>query len=905
MFKYILSFFSVLIIASLSVKSQVADFIIPDTVCVGKTINVQNTSSGGSTYYWNFCSGDLSITPTGINFGNIGSLDRPVYSSIAKDGNDYFVFVSNNGNGSITRLAFGNNLGNTPVATNLGNFGILGQGEEGIEIKKDDVSGNWFALVVAGGLTDNLFRLNFGASLNNIPTVENLGNVGNLMNYGHTIYTFSEGGKWYSFIGNYWGNSILRLDFGNSLANMPTTISLGNIGELNGPVGFYPIQENGLWHMFVVNRDNSSLSRLDFGASLTNIPTGVNLGNALGAIYLPRSISIVRDCGQVYGFVVEEGTDAIVRLTFPNGILSIPSGIALGNIANFSFPHHISELFRIGDALYAFVMNVNSNTISRLSFASCTNSSIPSSSLQNPPAFSYSLPGKYNIRLVVNERMPSQSNICKEIVSVSPPKASVTGDTSICVGGTISFITASNPGSTFFWTGPNGYISTNQNVNIPDADIRNEGLYTLIPFVNGCSGPAISKNVTIFSNAFKPDITGDTAVCVGGTINLATISIPGSSYFWVGPNNFTSSNQNISIQNADTKNIGLYTLVVSKNGCSSLLASKNVNIYSSTYKPDITGDTSVCVGGTINLSTVSMPGNIYLWTGPAGYNASNQSISIPKENTGNAGLYTLTVTNNACISITSGKKISVYHISLTPEIAGDTAVCVGRSINLCTASIPGNTYLWTGPNGFTSSNRELSISKSNISNSGLYTLVETQNNCLSYAAYKNVLVLHEPNVNLGQDTAVCPGNTLLLDAENEECSYEWNTGDISQTLLVLNPGKYSVIVSNGLCSASNDILVEGCAADLWLPNVFTPNFDGINDRFRPVHMGTVLTYKIFIFNRWGQQLFESTELYPGWDGYYNGNPCPGGVYYFLIQYTLGIDPSIKIREKRGAVTLLR
>jgi gliding motility-associated-like protein len=824
MAKYIIFIIGILFSINITVYSQIADFNSPDTVCINQEINIHNLSSGGSTYYWNFCSGDLSIIPTGVNLGNLGSLDRPVYSSIAKDGSNYYVFITNNTNGSLSRLAFGNSLNNTPIATNLGNFGMMGASEEGIEVKKDNLSGNWFALIIVGGYVDNLFRLNFGNSLNNIPTIENLGNVSNLINYGHTIYTFYENGKWHSFIGNYWGNSIIRLDFGNSLANFPIAISLGNVGELNGPVGLYPIQDNGQWYLFVANRDNSSLSRLSFGNSLLNTPSGVNLGNIDGSFNFPRSISLIRDCGKITGFIVNQGTSDIVRLSFPNGLLSLPTGTSLGNIADFSFPHHISELFRVGDSLFAFVMNVSNNTISRLCFASCLNLSIPSSQLQNPPAFSYSLPGKYNIRLVVDEGMPSQTNVCKEIVVVSPPIAEIIGDTTVCSGGTIHLEATPVSGSVYKWNGPNGYSSSDQNIAIANANTDNEGYYSLIVTRNGCSVNALSKKVHVIPSTYKPDITGDSSICVGGTLNLMTTSVPGSTYYWTGPNNYASSNQNISISNVGIGNAGIYSLKITASGCSSLPSSKIIAVFSSSFKPSISGDTSVCIGGAIDLETVPTPATIYQWTGPNGFTSSSQNVNIPK---------------------------------------------------------------------------------ADYDHSGMYTLTEYQNNCLSLSAERNVNVIPGPIVDLGNDTSICQANIIFLNASNVGCTYNWSTGENSQIIKVFEPGTYSVTVSNGSCSSFDEILIDICATDLWFPNVFTPNNDGLNERFRPIYKGLIMSYQIAIFNRWGQQIYESSDASLGWNGTYNDSKCPTGTYYYIVEYSTSSVNSIDQKVKRGAVTLLR
>jgi len=874
---------------NLTVFSQVANFNIPDTVCVNQGITIQNTSTGGGSFYWSFCSGNLATTPLGSNLGNLGSLNNPVYSAIAKDGNEYYVFISNIRDGSITRLAFGNSLTNAPVAVNLGNLGVMGLYIEGIQIKKDNLTGNWIGLV-SWGQIDNLVRLNFGNSLNNIPTAENLGNISNSMSYAHTIYTFSEGGNWYSFVINHDPSSIIRLNFGNSLTNFPTVTNLGNVGGLNGSVGLYPIEENGIWYLFVINRDNNTLSRLKFGSSLLNTPTGANLGDIGGTLNFPRSITILKDCGKIFGFVVNEGSNDIVRLSFPSGLTTIPSGTSLGNIANFSFPHHISELFRVGDSLYAFVMNVDNSTISRLCFPSCNNSSIPSSDIQNPPSYSYNSPGRYNVSLVINEGMPSQSNLCKEVTVIAPFIPVITGDTSLCAGESLNLISGTIPGSAYLWTGPNGFSSTSQNLTIPNVGVNNAGKYTLTT-TGGCSNVAINKIVSVIEG---PRVTGDTTLCLGESLSLISTAAPGNNYFWTGPNGYTSTSQNLTIPAVNSSNAGKYTLTVS--GCANIAVNLNVSVVNN---PIITGDTTFCVGETLQLYSNATPGISYIWTGPNGFTSSSQNLTIPQVSVNIAGKYTLTVIG--CANLAVDKTVSVNKV---PTITGDTTICAGDTLKLNSSTAIENSYLWKGPNGFSTTKQDLAILNFNESLAGKYSL--TVSGCENEAVSKIVSIAPGPVINLGNDTIICQGSVIFLNAGNAGLNYQWNTGANSQTIPVATSGTYSVIVSDGSCIGSDDIFIDNCGSELWFPNVFTPNDDGINDRFRPVSLRTIGSYRILIFNRWGQWLYKSNDAYAGWDGIFEGTKCPDGVYYYVAEYSFGRQASsLDQKIKRGAVTILR
>lgn len=189
-----------------------------------------------------------------------------------------------------------------------------------------------------------------------------------------------------------------------------------------------------------------------------------------------------------------------------------------------------------------------------------------------------------------------------------------------------------------------------------------------------------------------------------------------------------------------------------------------------------------------------------------------------------------------------------------------------------------------------------------------YSLSGTYRDTLNTAAgcdsvvISNLTVNHVPNPTLGNDTLMCPGELIVLSPGIGFSKYEWSDGSDLKALNVTRPGIYSVNVFEGLCSASDTISIAGCGIELWFPNVFTPNHDGLNETFRPVAQGIITSYHITIFNRWGQKLYESDDPVAGWDGTFEGNQCPDGAYFFIAEYSVD-NP--RQRTSRGSVTLLR
>ena len=95
----------------------VPNFTIPDTVCVNKPVTITNSSSGASSYYWNFCTANINKTPSGVNFGNPGGqLTTPCFIDYAYENGNWYGFITSNNPPSLVRLEFGNSLLNTPIA---------------------------------------------------------------------------------------------------------------------------------------------------------------------------------------------------------------------------------------------------------------------------------------------------------------------------------------------------------------------------------------------------------------------------------------------------------------------------------------------------------------------------------------------------------------------------------------------------------------------------------------------------------------------------------------------------------------------------------------------------------------------------------------------------------------------
>ena len=221
--------------------------------------------------------------------------------------------------------------------------------------------------------------------------------------------------------------------------------------------------------------------------------------------------------------------------------------------------------------------------------------------------------------------------------------------------------------------------------------------------------------------------------------------------------------------------------------------------------------------------------------------------------------------------------------------------------------------MWTMRSPYTSVNtlHDVNPAVYSFADSGTYTvnLQTYYRACPTVTLSTNVRVYKNPEVDLGQDTAICPGSNgiLLVDKINEGrpgASWMWNTGQTSPSITIGSAGMYFVKTSIYGCVTTDTIWVkEDCYMNV--PNVFTPNGDGVNDYFYPRQYLTkgLTTFTMNIYNRWGQEIFTTNTLDGrGWDGKFNDAPQPEGVYIYTIDATFKDGQK---EHKQGNITLMR
>lgn len=284
-----------------------------------------------------------------------------------------------------------------------------------------------------------------------------------------------------------------------------------------------------------------------------------------------------------------------------------------------------------------------------------------------------------------------------------------------------------------------------------------------------------------------------------------------------------------------------------------------------------------------------VPAISYLW--------EDGSTNATRQTNANTSNYSVTVTIGDCSQEDFLNLNVVDDIAEEVNLGGDRSVCSGQTVTL-TAGVSGATYLWS-----TGESTE-SIS---VSSNGTYSVTVFGGCDASDEA--TITFLEDVNIDLGSDLVVCPttGQVLTLQpnvsALGANLQYLWSDGSSGAQLAVTQGGTYAVTISDEFaCEYMGATEVtEQCNSFVQVPTAFSPNGDNLNDVFLP-RAEFVNDYVFRIFDRWGNQVYETTNPEEGWDGLTDFEPLPLGVYVWVITYTNEEEDSELLK---GNVTLIR
>jgi len=332
---------------------------------------------------------------------------------------------------------------------------------------------------------------------------------------------------------------------------------------------------------------------------------------------------------------------------------------------------------------------------------------------------------------------------------------------------------------------------------------------------------------------------------------------------------------------------------------------RNENINPTTTPTVVNASCTNPTGGSINLNT---SGGLAPYT----YSLNGGAFQSSGSFTGlTPGTYTLSVKDAFCgvesRSITVG-----FNDNMTISASNDTTVCVGTTAQLVasTNGTPTN-YAWTPTAGLSNANIANPVATVNANTT--YTVTATLNGCVRT---EQVVIRTNPlpAVNAGSDKTIVSGDEVILNGSgiSNPALITWTpntniTGGNTYTPTVKPPTTttYTLTVrDNNNCVASDNVLVNVIPYCINIMNAFTPNGDGMNDRWLVVNNGgaCVRQISVSVFNRYGSPVYKNDNYNNDWTGLYDGKPVPDGTYYYVVTYRLVNGAVLTFK---GDVTVLR
>lgn len=410
--------------------------------------------------------------------------------------------------------------------------------------------------------------------------------------------------------------------------------------------------------------------------------------------------------------------------------------------------------------------------------------------------------------------------------------------------------------------------------------VKSPGLYT-INTTNACADQ--SADSILISEALIPSLSlgNDTVVCKGAPLQVHA-SAGFKNYYWYNAPDVATQNTSIAINVKQSQFVSIKA--VTNEGC---IAADTLLVDTKEARPVFLGnDTSFCAPGTITLSA-GISYAAYAW---------NTGVTASAIIANQRGAYWVTVTDiNGCTA-TDTLVINEVYAQPKPFLGNDVDLCKG-SIKQLDAGVYAS-YQWMD-------NAQGRYYTATVP--GIYgVLVTDQHQCTGSdtVEVKNILPLPSNFLPAATDS-ICQYEELQLHATGSYRSYLWSNGSQQSETTITEPGIYLLSVKDMAgCTGTDTIAVfqKNCMSGLYVPNAFTPNGDQLNDVFRAMAYGKVVSFRFEIYDRFGQLIFNTTDLRAGWDGSVNGKTKASGVFAWqcFCQFE-GSDPVYK----KGTVTLIR
>ncbi|HCL04456.1 MAG TPA: hypothetical protein DHW64_00045 [Chitinophagaceae bacterium] len=531
--------------------------------------------------------------------------------------------------------------------------------------------------------------------------------------------------------------------------------------------------------------------------------------------------------------------------------------------------------------------------------------------------------GVYQVAVAV-AGCPGTANTMNAILKPTPAAPVINTIAPVCENGPLLLRLNTVTGAIYSWAGPLGFTSNTQNPFFDSVKLNRSGIYTANVTVDGCISNNSSVNIVVVPEPAAPAVGSNSPVCVNDQLRFTSNNITGATYRWMGVNGFVSSLQNPLINTASISDTGRYGMAVTVNGCVSDTSYVQVAIDQPALVNAGTNQVVCANNALVNLAGMVSGGTttgVWSTNGSGRFGTRTVSLNntyLPGNQDTAAGSVQLTLTstnNGACRAVVSSMLVQITDAPVV-DVGNNQVICANDSlltVNAQFRNAGGIQWSTTGSGLFQSTNalntNYLLSERDQSANSFRITATTTGNgSCLAVTDELLVNLAPVPIVNAGKDVLVLENTPHTLNPAITATiqSFQWTPASFLNNALSRNPVfrgnadqllTLNVVSTNG-CVATDEILIT-VLKPFPIPNVFSPNGDGIHDTWVIPELNKYPDAEVSVFDRTGKRVFFTSGYKTPWDGRYNGQPLPFATYYYII------IPKIIQGVFSGPVTILK
>ena len=497
-------------------------------------------------------------------------------------------------------------------------------------------------------------------------------------------------------------------------------------------------------------------------------------------------------------------------------------------------------------------------------------------------------------------------NLVDSIRIYPTPNVTVSQIPHLCYGDGDSILTAS--GADFYSWAPSAGLACST-CTIISPDKYHTTTYTVTgTTIHGCIDTAIAT--VPVDSPLHITITGRDSICIGERDTLVASGVTGSYNWRYSPGISTATGATAIIITNTTETY--WVVATNLSGCRDS-ASFTVTINPAPILHFTPDPAHVCFGDSTHLNVTGAAK--YVWKPLLGL--SCDSCANPWTHIGSNIIYSVTGTSIHGCRDSITVPVTVYYHTAT-HVRSDTTICNGDEARLWADG--GMSYIWAPGNSL---NNTISYSvMASPSVTTIYTVYIKENVCFTDTGHVKVTVIPLPLLHMPPTTTIIAGNSVQLYADTLNhvilTSYAWTPADTTLTCTDCpRPIATPIVTTTYSVTATT---IEGCAGhgtvtikllcetdQVFIPNTFTPNGDGLNDRFYISGKGLGMITRMAIYNRWGEMVFEGLNIRPndpsqGWDGTFRGQVVEPDVFVYVLEVLCSTGEPFTFR---GDISLVR